>query len=1051
MMETLKDVIERAAGTKYHAAPFWAWNDALDKQRLLEQLEGMREKHIGGVFIHSRDGLETEYLSKEWMDCTDAVIDHAGRTGMEVWIYDEDTWPSGSAGGAVSAADPAAFSAKGLTIEILPIDSPASYRSTVRSLHAEASILAIYRIERDPESSHLFSFEQLPSEDAGPADLPGELLAFRVETSGPSEWYNGSAPSDNLNPEAVRRFLDLTHEQYAKRFSDSFGTVVKGFFTDEPNVCDFFSSFTEGRPWLPWGGDLLRFFEQKRGYSMLLGLPLLFFEGSGMEKMRYDYWLSVTELFVSSYTRQLHDWCDERDLSLTGHMLYENDLGYGVRCSGAVMPHYRWMHAPGIDLLGDQREEYLTVKQCTSVANQFRREMVVSEMYGCTGWEFSFAGQKRLGDWQYIMGVTRRCQHLALYSITGCRKRDYPPAFNYQAPWWEHSHLLEDYFARLGACTRAGTVHREILMVHPVGTFWMKSGSSPDEDLSKVYMNMGWLDRHFTDLNREGDWYNRLTEELLRLQFDFDFGDELIMKESGSIEEGRLKVGFHSYSCIVVPPVETLMDSTVLLLQEFLDAGGHIAWMAPFPKMIDALETDELDCLIAHERVHQVESVSELASCLDTLIKRPVRILDRHGNDVKRILSMTREVESGRIITVTHTGDTEIDDVLLLISCRGRVTQLDLLTGDTSPVAVRSLNSDRMETKITFSAEETKVFFIAYDEEPEEVRALTPAYHHPHDSVSLVYGFPAVCQVELSGENGLTLDRCRIRVGDGPWEEEQPVWIAQKLLREQFGMQPVYYNGGPQRYLWIDDDTSYPVVLQFTFTSDEIPDGEVFAVVEKSQDMRITCNGDPCSLTDDWFIDRDFQKWKMPSLVAGENTLELSLDYTAATEFENIYIIGAFGVSPDRQITSLPTHLRRGDWTTQGLFHYPGSCTYRYTVPAVGKQDASRQLMLKLGEFSGTLAVIRIDGGEPIYALRERAIPVSGLLDPEREHRVEIEIIGSLRNLLGPLHRSANVCSRISWEDFHPHGSLYTPEYGTEPAGLLGEVYLYTLKQEKNT
>lgn len=38
---------------------------------------------------------------------------------MEVWIYDEDKWPSGCAGGLVSHANPREYSAKGLTMELM--------------------------------------------------------------------------------------------------------------------------------------------------------------------------------------------------------------------------------------------------------------------------------------------------------------------------------------------------------------------------------------------------------------------------------------------------------------------------------------------------------------------------------------------------------------------------------------------------------------------------------------------------------------------------------------------------------------------------------------------------------------------------------------------------------------------------------------------------------------------------------------------------------------------------------------------------------------------
>ena len=153
-------------------------------------------------------------------------------------------------------------------------------------------------------------------------------------------------------------------------------------------------------------------------------------------------------------------------------------MGRAVRVNGAVMPNYQYQHVPGIDMLCEQTGEYLTVKQCTSAAAQLGKKQVLSETYGCTGWDFTFEGQKWMGDWQFVLGVNRRCQHLALYSLRGCRKRDYPPSFNYNTSWWRENKRTEDYFARLSLALEQGEVIREILLIHPLSTVWSRLGVS---------------------------------------------------------------------------------------------------------------------------------------------------------------------------------------------------------------------------------------------------------------------------------------------------------------------------------------------------------------------------------------------------------------------------------------------------------------------------------------------------------------------------------------------------------------------------------------------
>ncbi len=52
--------------------------------------------------MHTRYGLATEYLSDDFMDMIDFVIKCGEENSMFPWLYDEDRWPSGYAGGLVT-------------------------------------------------------------------------------------------------------------------------------------------------------------------------------------------------------------------------------------------------------------------------------------------------------------------------------------------------------------------------------------------------------------------------------------------------------------------------------------------------------------------------------------------------------------------------------------------------------------------------------------------------------------------------------------------------------------------------------------------------------------------------------------------------------------------------------------------------------------------------------------------------------------------------------------------------------------------------------------
>ncbi len=106
-------------------------------------------------------------------------------------------------------------------------------------------------------------------------------------------------------------------------------------------------------------------------------------------------------------------------------MVEEDTLTVQTQMTGEAMRCYPPFHLPGIDLLFDG-VELNTAKQCQSVVRQLGREGMASELYGGTGWDFTFADYKAQGDWQAALGVTQRIHHLAWASMEGEAKRDYP-------------------------------------------------------------------------------------------------------------------------------------------------------------------------------------------------------------------------------------------------------------------------------------------------------------------------------------------------------------------------------------------------------------------------------------------------------------------------------------------------------------------------------------------------------------------------------------------------------------------------------------------------
>ncbi|XEC96121.1 glycosyl hydrolase [Paenibacillus tarimensis] len=1011
--------------------PFWAWNDCLEADELVRQIKEMKEQGMGGFFIHSREGLETVYMGREWMDLIRVSVKAAGELGMQAWLYDEDRWPSGFAGGLVQARGGDAFRAKGLTLEVCGGSKPPV------DLHHAAALFKAVVHERN-----LIRLERLSDHEPYVLNEDEVLLVFRVEVSEPSAWFNNEAPPDNLNPESVRAFIDITYEAYKQAAGDHFGKTIRGIFTDEPSVHDTHCKYKEGRGWIPWSTSFPAFFRERRGYDVLDAVPYIFFDGEHSASARHDYWRTITERFSESYSGQIGHWCERNGLAFTGHYLWENNLGTATRVCGAVMPNYRYQQVPGIDMLTEQTNEYITVKQCTSVANQYGRKYVLSETYGCTGWGFTFEGQKWMGDFQFVLGVNLRSQHLALYSIKGCRKRDYPPVFNYNTSWWKYNHVVEDYFARLSAVLTEGRPVRDVLVLHPSSTAWSMVGTGP-----YGFPRRG-KDRDVSAANQYGHEFNAFLGKLLKAHYDFDLGDETIMAESGEIRGSRIAVNIAEYRFVVIPEIRTMLESTFRLLLDFLNAGGKAAALGPVPVMLEGRPAARLAELYGHVNLTVVQDVQELVNVLEGELPRRVSILNDLSEEAPEFLYMLRDLGECRTLFVVNNDREGTHRVTVSMEGAGDVEEWQALTGNVRRIDSR-VRDGRTYMDDMFGPADARLYVW---KPVRSAEARTAPDVVPAEAFGEAEELPVSCPFTRTAPNVLTLDTCSFRINNGDWSEAADVWKAQRAIREALGMRQIYGNGLEQRYKWVrsshpNDGT--PVAFKFHFTVAVPPADPVYLVVESSEHYEILLNGAPLSnRPEGWFLDRSFDKIPLPGLKKGDNELILSCRYQNRMEVEDIYLIGDFGVGPDRKIAAEPQRLHAGDWCMQGYLHYCGGMVYHFEIDA--KNNAGYRTVLEIGEYSAVTMEVRVNGasaGHVPWRVANRLELTEHLR--EGKNRIDIEVMGSPRNMLGPFHLSSGDTTTTSWASFRKEGDAYTPEYKVRPYGLFGGVRLYRFTAER--
>lgn len=997
---------------------FWAWNSKLEKNELVRQVQLMKEAGVGGFFIHSRDGLETEYLGEEWMSCVKAVVEEAEKLGLYAWLYDEDRWPAGTAGGRVTSQGDA-FRCKGLTLEVCPLEKFEEILEKESLTHndkyrdSQLGLQAIYGAKIQD-----MQMETCRRLDGNNTPLAGEvLLVIRLEASAPSEWFNNEAPPDNLNPECVKLFIKETHEEYKKVVGNFFGTTIPGIFTDEPSLHDRHAYFGENKGWIPWTYGYGTYFEKQCGYDFFDVLPWVYFNGSISRQARHDYWYVNTLRYREAYFKTIKDWCDDNSLMFTGHFLQEDKIGLCARVNGAVMPNYIYQHVPGIDMLGEKTTEYATVKQCTSVAHQFNKPHVLTETYGCTGWDFSFEKQKWIGDWQYVLGVNHRSQHLALYTLRGCRKRDYPPSFNYNTNWWNKNKVVDDYFARLTTVLEEGKPIRNILLLHPMSTVWSQLGTNPYGN--PIRRN----ERDIPKLNEYGDRYNQLIEYLERQHLDCDLGDELLIKEYGAVEKQKFIIQHASYDVVIIPAVDTLFLSTCELLLKFMNQGGFVFIIKPLPYLVEGKELNQeiLSKVMKHKNLRILGVEDDLSKALQEY--RVISIENTNGEQEKELLYQLRKTEKGYFLFVVNNSRDKAVTAKIQLDVKGNVEEWKALTGKTEMNCLYENTEKGMAIHAIFQKAESKIYFINEEQVVEKI-------------------LPEVTAIALSSQNVMPLDICCYCLEQEPFSQQMEVWQAQYQLRERLQMMQIHLNGLPQRYQWIH--SAHPsdgkeVCLSFTFESEQEILGASLAV-ERIEEFQILFNGKPVTnQANGWFLDQAFQTVVLPPIQKGENRVDLTCRYYHHMELENLYLIGDFGVTDERILTKLPETLVVGNWCTQGLKHYCGNVIYKYEYEYNAK---FKKVELRIPEISATTMTVLINETEiDVPWNMTEAIPITEYLR-EGRNQLEIEVVGSPRNMLGPLHLKHEKPEKICDSCFCPKAEDYTEKYGLASYGIMQNIMI---------
>ncbi len=1009
----------RAPTAEYRGAPFWAWNCKLDRAQMLRQIEYFKEMGFGGFHIHSRTGMASPYLSEEFMDHIKACAEKAKEQDLLCWLYDEDRYPSGVAGGMVTKEKK--YCSKHLSFSRT---APALYLDKEEA-YAEGKpyFLAAYDVLID-DKGMLASYARIDKD----APAKGKKWYASVLTAKGEPRYNGEAYIDIMDKEAVGRFIELTYGAYERAVGADFNGTVPAIFTDEPTFAcrkpehTIPSAHSEQNILYTWTRYMEEAYQARYGEDLLDRLPELFWKkADGSDSLiKYRYYDFCADLFYTAFTAQCGEWCEKHGIAFTGHIFEEPTLSGQAESAGDLLRQYQAFTLPGIDMLCN-RTELTTAKQTQSVVRQLGKEGMMSELYGVTNWDFDFRGHKFQGDWQAAMGVTVRVPHLAWMSMQGEAKRDYPASIFYQSPWYKEYPYMEDHFARLNTALTRGNPVVKVGVIHPVESYWILTGPADQTaDARKA------LDENYQTLNR---W-------LLEGHQDFDYISEGLLAQIADDKEPR-KVGKMEYDAIVVPGCLTLRKTTAEYLARFQKAGGKVFLMGDAPAYTDGILSEEARNLLKEAGTIPFDKTA-LMQALEPCRRVEIRQLGGGSAD-DFTYQLRQDGEVGWLFVARFKpevmpsndkqGGTEKpqgEKIEILIEGAYQPQLFDTMTGKVLPVSFR-IDGERTVVTYEFFRSDSLLLRLAAPVFPEFV------CRSDERTVLLHKDWKEAVKYTREEENVLVLDMAEYRLDQEPWQEKEEMLLLDNALRKKLGW-PLLTEKNVQPWV-LTEKAEHTASVRFTFESDLKVKSAKLAL-ENAAKAKILWNGkEVANEILGYYVDESIQTVALPGIKKGKNVLEITLPFGKRENIENVFILGDFDVEvrgASAKIVAPAKELFFGSVAGQGMPFYGGNLTYE--LPVETKQEGD--LTLHCGKYAGALLKVALNDGEgkPLafdpYEVTFKKVPAG-------KHTLKVTLFGNRVNTFGCLHNCADLFDWYGPGAWRTKGDHWCYEYRLKEMGIL--------------
>lgn len=532
---------------------YWWIGDTLTKERMLWQLDELKNKKITGLqinYCHTDAGGATYGLtfpsqpalfSQKWWELFNWFLKESQKREMSVSLSD---YTLGAAG-------------QGWYVDEMLNENPQLNGSKLESKQWAISGGKELQTTVPGNLISLVAYPEVNGKlvEAKKVDLKSAVQSSELTWTAPSgDWkviaifQNTIKTSfDPMNPLCGAKTIEKFYQRFEDRNPGEAGKGLNFFFSDELQF---------GIRGFLWNDKFSSEFKKRKGYDIVPELPNLFADfGLKSYKIRLDYNDVMVSLSEENFFKPLYDWHTSRG------MLFGCDHGGRGRDLtefGDYFRTQRWMSGPGSDQ-PHLRKDLIKAKVAASIAHMYERPRVWLEGFYGSGWGTSSADVTDAIFANFNLGYNLLSLHGLYYTTKGGWWEWAPPCNHYHMPYWKQIDPLMDCVERLSYLMSQGVHRCDVAILYPTEPVVADLEGKKSTDIA---FSAG------TELYNKG--------------IDFDFMDYESLARA-EVKNGELLIAGEKFRVLVIPSMKVMRHASLQKIQEFKNAGGIVVNIGELP------------------------------------------------------------------------------------------------------------------------------------------------------------------------------------------------------------------------------------------------------------------------------------------------------------------------------------------------------------------------------------------------------------------------------------------------------------------------------------